>query len=79
MKASEMMKALEMMKASEIMRKLAETDGENGASWDPEVLSMAADSCIRGDSPWDFEGQPTDAEEMQRFADVWQNCQTSNP
>ena len=67
------------MKASEIMRKLAETDGENGASWGPEFLSAAADSCMRGDSPWEFEGRPSDEEEMQRFADVWQNCQTPYP
>ena len=63
------------MSKQEIMAKLAATDGRNGASWDDEVLSAAADSCIRGESPYQFAGRPAMQKEQERFAAAWQDCQ----
>jgi hypothetical protein len=59
------------MNIERIMTILGATDGQNGASWDPEVLRNAAKSCMAGESAYEFQGRPTDAAEMQRFADAW--------
>ncbi len=60
----------------QIIARLGETDGQRGASWDPGVLREAAESCMRGESPYDFEGRPSDDDrEHARFVAAWQEAQ----
>ena len=63
------------MKHADVMKRLGETDGQNGATWDPEVLSVAAHCCMQGESAYAFEGHPELDTEMDAFALAWSDCQ----
>ncbi len=58
------------------MVRLGDTDGQGGSTWDPGVLLAAAESCMRGESPYDFEGRPSDDDhEHAKFVAVWNEIQ----